>query len=66
MRAREDIRYVLIAKKMRRWALLAKYPLINPRFPAAKARKNFWRLLDRYPQIAAELGLTRASVFDPY
>ena len=65
MNAGEDIRDVLIARKMRRWLARAKYPAIDPRCPTWRSRKNFWRLIAKHPHVAARFGLNRLSVFEP-
>jgi len=64
MNARQEIRQILVAKKMRRWAMIARCPLYAS-CPPARARKNYWRLYARYPEIAVRLGLTALSVYDP-
>jgi hypothetical protein len=51
-------------KKMRRWQAVATCPLLDRSCPPARARKNFWRLYKKYPEIAARLGLTATSVYD--
>jgi hypothetical protein len=61
MHARSDIRDTLIELKMRRWLLYASYT--DHRWPRWKARKNFWRLLAKYPELAAKLGFNRLTVF---
>jgi hypothetical protein len=43
MHARPEIRTILIAKKMRRWTLIAKYPAVYPGYSPARARRNYWR-----------------------
>ena len=63
MHARPEIRDVIIAQKLRRWCLLAKYPGVEPGCPPARARRNFHRLCARHPQIAQKLGLSAASVY---
>jgi len=63
MHARPRIREVIIAKKMRRWVLISVCRGIDPSYPRSRARKNFWRLIQRYPEIAAKLGLNEASVY---
>jgi hypothetical protein len=65
MHAREAIKHILIAKKMRHWQMVARYPLFDLRCPSWRARKNFWHLRARYPEIAAKLGLTELSVYGP-
>jgi hypothetical protein len=66
MHARKEIRDALIAKKMRRWCMVAKYPLYDPRCPTWRARQNYWHLWRKYPEIAARLGLTELSVLEPF
>ena len=65
MHARPQIRDILIAKKMRRWSMIARCPLIDPSCPPSRARKNFWRLCSRYPEILAKLKLSELSVYEP-
>jgi hypothetical protein len=65
MNARPQIRHILIAKKMMRWCRIAKYPSVYPACPPARARKNFWRLCQKYPEIMAMLKLTELSVYKP-
>jgi hypothetical protein len=63
MNARPQIREKLLELKMNRWALIAKYPSIDRKCTAARARKNFWRLCQRYPAIMKRLGLSVLSVY---
>jgi hypothetical protein len=63
MNGRPAIREALIAKKMRRWAWIAKGFRVDYSCPPARARKNYWRLLSRYPEIAQKLGMTETSVY---
>jgi hypothetical protein len=63
MHARQEFREPIISKKMHRWLMIAKYPLVNPKCPPARARKNFWRLCARYPEIMQKLGLDEVSVY---
>ena len=63
MHARPEIREILIAKKLRRWLLVAHYNFVDPTCPPARARRNFWRLCAKHPQIAARLGLSATSVY---
>jgi hypothetical protein len=63
MRARPELVPVLVSRKLRRWALISKFPIIDPSCPPARARRNFWRLLKKYPKIAAKLGMTIGSVY---
>jgi|SRR5438094_5080723 len=64
MNARKEIRDHLIAIRMRRWLDIARCPLVNLRCPTWRARKNFWALQKRYPDLARRLGLTETSVFE--
>jgi hypothetical protein len=63
MRARPEIREHLLAKKMQRWALIGRYPSMYPNFSPARARRNFTRLLAKYPQIAERLRLDAVSAY---
>jgi hypothetical protein len=63
MNARPTVREAIIARKLQRWAMIAKYRFIEPSFPRAHARKNYWRLLRNYPEIAAKNGLNEGSVY---
>ena len=64
-RARPQLREHLLARKMNRWALIGRYPSGHPSTSVARARRNFSRLLARYPEIAERLGLTMLSSFPP-
>lgn len=63
MHARPEICKILIASKMKRWILIARYPFVDKTCPPSRARRNFWRLLSKHPDIAAELGLSATSVY---
>jgi hypothetical protein len=63
MRARPEIREILIGKKLRHWQLIALHPFVDRSCPPSRARRNFWRLAAKYPQIAARLGLKAGSVY---
>ena len=63
MNARRQIRDVIIAQKLRRWARIARYPHVDPTCPPSRARRNFHRLYARYPEIAAKIGMTATSVY---
>ena len=63
MNARLPVKQILIARKLRRWSMICRYEHIEPSFSRARARKNYWRLFHRYPEIAARLGLHEWSVF---
>jgi hypothetical protein len=63
MNARQEIREHLIAERMQYWRMVARCPLISTNCPRWRARKNFWALLKRYPDLARRLGLSARSVF---
>lgn len=65
MNARKQIRQLLIEKKMRHWQAVARCPLLDLKCPPARARKNFWHLCNRYPEIKVKLGFTELSVYEP-
>jgi len=65
MRAGKLLKPILIAKKLKRWHMIARYPFIDVQCPPARARKNFQRLVRRYPQVAAQLGFDELSVYLP-
>jgi hypothetical protein len=62
--ARPQIREILIERKMTRWCRIAQCPLLDPRCPPARARRNFWRLCARYPEVMQRLGYTATSVYE--
>ena len=63
MNCREQIREHLIAERMRRWLMIARHPFLGRGCPKWQARKNYWALVKRYPDLAKRLGLTEVSVF---
>ena len=63
MRARPQVRDILIAHKLRYWSLRAQYAF--PDCSVSRARRNFLRLLARYPEIARRLGMTVLSAYPP-
>jgi hypothetical protein len=65
LHARPQIREHLLARKMQRWALIGRHPSAFPNCSASRARRNFSRLLGKYPQIAERLGLTPLSAYPP-
>jgi hypothetical protein len=65
VRARPQLREHLLARSMQKWALIGRYPSGHPNASVARARRNFSRLLARYPEIAERLGLTMLSSFPP-
>ena len=63
MNARPQVREAIIARKLQRWSMISRYRFIEAGYSRARARKNFWRLLARYPEIGARLGLSETSVY---
>jgi hypothetical protein len=64
MNARKPVRDAIIKKKFWYWKDIAKQPSrYSTSCPPSRARKNFWRLCARYPEIAAKLGLNEGSVY---
>ena len=64
MNARPAVRDAIIRKRLSHWKTVA----LNPSYykdvcPPSRARKNFWRLCARYPEIAARCGYTEGSVY---
>jgi hypothetical protein len=65
LNARPQIRDHLLARAMQKWALRGRYPSAYPNCRASRARKNFSRLLAKYPHIAQRLGLDAVSAYPP-
>jgi hypothetical protein len=65
MRARPEIRDILIAHKLRYWSLRAQYPTAFPNCSTSRARRNFLRLLARHPETARRLKLDVRSAYPP-
>jgi hypothetical protein len=65
MHARPQIREHLLARAMQKWALMGRHPSAFPNCPASRARRNFSRLLTKYPHIAQRLGLDTLSAYPP-
>jgi len=63
MNGRREIREKLIETKMLRWCHAAQWYPLDRRHPPARARKNYWRLCARYPEIMRRLGLSETSVY---
>ena len=63
MRARPQVRQHLLAAKMKRWAQIGRSPSAYSNYQSAQARKNFARLLAKYPEIAERLGLDALSAY---
>lgn len=65
MRARPMVKTYLLARSMQKWALIARHPSAYPNISPARARRNFSRLLAKYPHIAQRLGLDALSAYPP-
>jgi hypothetical protein len=63
MHARPEVKEILIQNKMKRWHAIARWPMIDRKCPPARARRNFLRLLAKYPEVGKRLGLSVTSVF---
>jgi len=63
MNGRKPIREALIRKKILHWRNAARSPSFYKNISPSRARKNFWRLVGRYPDIATRLGVDEASVY---
>lgn len=63
MNARPQVRQHLLAIRMKRWAQIGRSPSTYSNYRSAQARKNFARLLAKYPEIAKHLGLTALSAY---
>jgi hypothetical protein len=65
MRARPEIRDILIAKKLKRWLLIAQHPFVDRSCPPARARRNYQRLFAKHSELAKRLGLSITGVYTP-
>ena len=65
MRARPEVRDILIAHKLRYWSLRAQYPSAFPNCSASGARRNVLRLLARHPAVARRLKMDIRSAYPP-
>jgi hypothetical protein len=64
MNARKPVRDAIIRKRFWHWKAVAlTRSSYGQSCPPSRARKNFWRLCARYPEIAADLGLNEGSVY---
>lgn len=63
MRARPLLHEHLVSIAMQKWTLMGRYPSGHPKTSVARARRNFSRLLAKYPQIAERLGLDALSAY---
>jgi hypothetical protein len=65
MRAKPQLREHLLAAKMKRWASIGRCPGAYPNCPPSRARRNYARLLAKYPEIAKRLHLDVVSAYPP-
>ena len=63
MNGRPAVREAIIRKKILHWKTVVFNPSFYRDIPPSQARKNFWRLIARYPQVAARLHVDEASVY---
>jgi hypothetical protein len=63
MHARPQVREILVARKLQRWARIARCEYIEPNYPRARARKNYSRLFRRHKEIAQRIGLHEFSAY---
>jgi len=61
MNARETVRDAIIRQKLLYWKTVALNSSCY-QIPAWRARKNYWRLCARYPEIMRQLRLNEGSV----
>ena len=59
MRARPEVKEILISHKLRRWASIGRCPAAYPNCSPARARRTYARLAARYPELARRLGHDR-------
>lgn len=63
MNCRPELRELLVEKRIRHWWSALQHPLLHPKCPAVRARRNVLKLMQRYPHIAERLNLTVARVY---
>jgi hypothetical protein len=65
MRANPPLREHLLATKLKRWASIGRCPTAYPNCSPSRARRNFSRLMTRYPELARRLGMNALSAYPP-
>lgn len=65
MRARPEVQRILICHKLRKWSLIAQFPQMYPHQSALRARRNLFKLMARYPDLARSMNLSVASAYPP-
>ena len=63
MHARPQVKEILIAKKLLRWARICRYEHVEPNYPRARAKKNYSRLFSRNKELAIRIGLHEFSAY---
>lgn len=63
MHARPEVKEILIALKLRRWSRIAQNPSAYPNCSPSKARRNFLKLLAKYPDLGRRLNLGISSAY---
>jgi hypothetical protein len=64
MNCRKQIRECLLAERMLYWRSVTRCPPLGKGCPKWRARKNFWALIRKYPDLAKRLGLRETDVFE--
>lgn len=65
MRANPQLREHLLATKMKKWASIGRCPSAYPNCSPSSARRNFSRLLAKYPELGRRLNLDILSAYPP-
>jgi hypothetical protein len=63
MNARKVVRDQLIREKLAHWRAVARGVRESKTCTRSRARKNYWRLCARYPEIMMSLGWNEGSVY---
>jgi hypothetical protein len=63
MRARPEVKQVLISQKLLKYASIGRNPSAYPNNSCARARRNYARLFARHEEVARRLGLTTISAY---
>ena len=65
MRARPEIRDLLLVERMKKWLNIARMPSLDRRVTVSYARKRFWALVRDHREIAARAGLDERTILEP-
>lgn len=63
MHARPEVKQILISQKLRKWSMIGQHPHAYPNCSPSRARRNFLKLLGKYPEIARRMNLSIASAY---